>query len=149
MLKHRLRTALAFTALAFAFPGSASADLGVRAGFSDGLDDLYIGVELETGATFGPAEFTPSADLEFAGSNALALNADLRWDLLPIPETGITLYGKAGPTLLLKRDNELGISLSLGADIPMDRGRSLQIELRLGFGDLPDSKLGAAVMFPF
>lgn len=140
---------LALVGATTASPPHARADLGIRAGFADGADDIYLGVELDTGARVGPARFAPSADLVIDDSNRLDLNGDLRWNLLPIPETGIMLYGKAGPTLVLAKDNELGVSLTVGGDIPMRRQRALQLELRFGFGDISDTKIGAAVLLPF
>lgn len=145
----RRTLACAFACVLAAHASVAHADLGIRAGFEDGAHDLYLGVELETGADVGPAVFVPSVDLVLDSHNRLDLNADLRWDLLPIPETGIMIYGKAGPTLAVGDDNELGVSLSVGGDIPMKKRRSLQIELRLGFGDISSAKFGAAVLFPF
>lgn len=148
-MNRSLAIALGIVLLGASWPDSAArgADLGVRFGFEDGADDVYVGMEVESGVRVGPAVFAPSADLVIEDENRLELNGDLRWDLLPIPETGIMLYGKAGPTLVFSDDNELGISLTIGGDVPMRKGRSLQLEVRFGFGDLASTKIGAAVMF--
>jgi hypothetical protein len=124
----------------------AGHELGVRAG---GFDDFYLGAEWQTPARIGPSIFAPSADFTIGDLDAFLLNGDLRWDLLPIFDTGMVLYGKAGPTLLLGGDNtDLGLSLTIAAEIGLSRGRSLQLEWRFGLGDIPDSKIGLAVMFP-
>jgi hypothetical protein len=139
--------ALVACAIGWTTPASAGNELGVRAG---GLDDFYLGVEWQTTAGYGPATFVPSLDFGLGDLDAVAVNGDLRWDLLPVPDTGITIYGKAGPTLLLAdQNNEVGISLTIAADIAMRKGRSLQIEWRFGLGDIPETKLGAALMFRF
>ncbi len=140
---------LAMLALELGLSTTASArnELGVRAG---GLDDLYLGVEWQTSSRLGPATFAPSVDFGMGDLDAVAVNGDLRWELLPVPDTAIAIYGKAGPTLLLAdQNNEVGLSLTIAADIGMRKGRSLQIEWRFGLGDIPDTKLGAALMFPF
>jgi hypothetical protein len=136
---------LAVSALCLASPASAGHELGVRAG---GFDDFYLGAEWQTPARVGQAIFAPSVDFTFGDLDAVAINGDLRWDLLPVFDTGMSIYGKAGPTVILAdQNNEIGLSLSVGADIGMRNGRSLQIEWRFGLGDIPDSKLGVALMF--
>jgi hypothetical protein len=145
----RIAASLSLMVALGAVPALADSDLGIRVGFTDGIGDVYLGVEWETGGFVGPAEFTPSADLEVDDRNLIAINGDLRWDIIPLPETDVMLYAKAGPTLLVGDDSELGISLTFGGDIGMKQGRSLQIEVRLGFGGVNESKIGAALMFGF
>ena len=120
--------------------------LGLRAG---GLDGAYVGAEWQTQSRLGTAILSPSLDASFGDFDATALNLDLRWDLLPVFDTGILLYGKAGPTLLFADQNsEIGLSLTAAADIGMRRGRSLHVEWRFGLGNIPDRKLGVTFMFP-
>ena len=147
MIRVKIVLLLAACTLCLADPASARNELGVRAG---GFDGFYVGAEWQTPARLGPATFAPSVDFEFGDLSAVAVNGDLRWELLPVPDTGIGIYGKAGPTLILAdQNNDVGLSLTIGVDIGMRRGRSLQLEWRFGLGDLPDTKLGAAVMFSF
>jgi len=125
---------------------SGGNELGVRAG---GLDDFYFGLEWQTDGSIGPATIAPSLDFGIGDLDAIAINGDLRWELLPVLDTGIVIYGKAGPTLLLADKNSaVGLSLTIAADIGMRKGRSLQIEWRFGLGDIPETKIGAAIMFP-
>lgn len=133
------------------FPSALrAAEWGPRAGVTDGPGDFYVGVELDTDAHFGPARFVPSLDLEVGDVDATALNGDLRWELLPVPDTGLAVYAKAGLSLFLADGgNELGLALTPGLQIPMRNGRRLQIEVRFGFQDTPDRKIGAAVLLPF
>ena len=136
---------LAAGVLCLASPASAGHELGVRAG---GFEDFYLGAEWQTPARVGPATFAPSMDFVFGDLDAVAINGDLRWDLLPVFDTGMSIYGKAGPTFMLAdNNNEIGLSLSIGADVGMRNGRSLHIEWRFGLGDIPDSKLGVTLMF--
>jgi hypothetical protein len=136
---------LAVGSLCLASPASAGHELGVRAG---GFDDFYVGAEWQTPAQVGPAAFAPSVDFAFGDLDAVAINGDLRWELLPVFDTGMSIYGKAGPTFMLADKNyEIGLSLSIGADIGMRNGRSLHLEWRFGLGDIPDSKIGIALMF--
>jgi len=120
--------------------------LGLRAG---GFDGGYVGAEWQTPASMGTAILSPSLDFAFGDLDASFLNLDLRWDLLPFFDTGILLYGKAGPTVTFAdSDNGLGLSLTAAADIGLRRSRSLHVEWRFGFGDVPDRKLGLTFMFP-
>ena len=136
---------LAAGMVCLARPASAGHELGVRAG---GFDDFYIGAEWQTPARIGPATLAPSVDFAFGDLDAVAINGDLRWELLPVFDTGMSIYGKAGPTLMLAdKNNEIGLSLSIGADVGLRSGRSLQFEWRFGLGDIPDSKIGVALMF--
>ena len=137
---------LAACGLGFVTPANAGNELGVRAG---GLDGFYVGVEWQTTARLGPAMVVPSIDFSMGDLDGAAMNGDLRWDLLPVPDTGIIIYGKAGPTVILADQNSaVGLSLTIAADIAMRKGRRLQIEWRFGLGDIPNQKLGIALMFP-
>lgn len=142
-----MRYALLFLSLLLTSTPAAGSghELGVRSG---GLDDFYAGFEWQTPARIGPAIVAPSLDLSFGDFEATALNGDLRWDLLPVFDSGIVIYGKAGPTLVFaNQDNDIGLSLTIAADVGIRKGRSLQFEWRFGFGDIPDEKLGLALMF--
>jgi hypothetical protein len=121
---------------------------GLRVGASRGPDEPYLGLQTELGTILGSARFAPSLDVGFGdGSNTTVLNGDLRWYLLPLPETGLRIYGAAGPTLSFSPDTEVGLTLTAGLHIPMKNGRRYNVEVRFGFGDTPDLKLGAGVLF--
>ena len=118
--------------------------LGPRIGLSGG-DDLFVGVQGEFGPAIGEATIVPSLDFG-SGSSDIA-NLDLRYYLMNIPETGIRFYGSAGPSLQVSGGSELGLSLTLGVHIPMQGDRRYNLEYRWGLGDIPDHKIGLAVMF--
>jgi hypothetical protein len=137
------------SALVAGLSGQTRADsaLGPRLGVSGGHDDFFLGVQGEFGPILGPATLVPSLDFTLGDHSSTALNADLRFYLIPLPETGLRFYGAAGPTLMLSPDTELGLSLTLGLHIPMKNTRRYNIEYRWGFGDIPDHKIAVVVMF--
>ncbi len=131
--------------------------LGARGGFSSSPDQFFLGLQGSlgnVGGAAGTAVFAPSVDVG-AGDNftSVLINGDLRWYVFRLPETGIKFYGAAGPTLGYYSINnagsstELGLSLTAGARIPMRGNRSYNLEMRFGFGDIPDMKLSLGVMF--
>ncbi len=139
-----------------AFAGSKYA-LGARAGLSSSPDQFVLGLQGvfgNVGGAAGTAVFVPSVDVG-VGDNftSLLINGDLRWYLARMPETGIKFYGAAGPTVGYYSVNnggsstELGLSLTAGARIPMKGKRSYNLEMRFGFGDIPDLKIMLSVMF--
>ncbi len=136
-------------ALVAGLSGQARADaaLGPRLGLSGGQDDFFLGVQGEFGPILGSATLVPSLDFTLGDHSSTALNADLRFYLIPLPETGIRFYGGVGPTLMLSPDTELGLSLTLGLHIPMKSTRRYNVEYRWGIGDIPDHKIGVVVMF--
>jgi len=131
--------------------------LGARTGFSSAPDQFVLGLQGSFGnvdGAAGTAVFVPSADVGVgSGHTSLLLNGDLRWYLFRLPETGIRFFGSAGPTLGYYSFNnagsstELGLSLTAGARIPMRGSRSYNLEMRFGFGDIPDMKLMLSLMF--
>ena len=125
----------------------AGSALGPRAGINSGGDDLYLGLQMEFMAKFGDLSLLPSFDFGPGTDAPSVANADFRLYLIPLPETGIRFYAGAGPTMMLSGDLELGLSLTLGLNIPMKDSRRYNIEYRWGLGDIPDHKLGLAIMF--
>ena len=147
--KRMILPAFLMIALVTGFGTRAHADsaLGPRFGVTGGNDDFFLGVQGEFGPILGAATLVPSLDFTLGDHSSTALNADLRFYLIPLPETGLRFYGGAGPTLLLSPDTELGLSLILGLHIPMKSTRRYNIEYRWGLGDIPDHKIGVTIMF--
>ena len=112
-----------------------------------GPDQFFVGAQAELGPVVGAAFLVPSLDFELDDNTSVAANIDLRWYLLPLPETGIHIYGSAGPTIVVSPDTEVGLSLTAGVDIPMKSHRRYNVEFRFGFGNIPDFKIAAALMF--
>ncbi len=125
----------------------AETAIGPRAGINADGDNFFLGIQMEFPAKFGTFSLLPSFDFGPGTDAPSVANADFRLYLIPLPETGIRFYGGAGPTMMLSGDFELGLSLTLGLNIPMKEGRRYNIEYRWGLGDIPDHKIGVAVMF--
>ena len=122
--------------------------LGALAGVESGADRFFAGGQIEVGPVFGFFHLVPSIYFTFDdGSTLTTVNGDFRAYLLPLPETGIRLYGAAGPTFEVSSDTDVGLTLAAGVNIPMKSTRRYNIEARFGFGDIPDLRIAAAVMF--
>ena len=82
----------------------------------------------------------------------IAFNGDflLRVD---IPDASIELYGGGGPTVLYadvsngSSDWNLGLTLVLGGRLPVGGKHAVNLEGRIGLGDVPDFRLIAAIIF--
>ncbi|MBE0566360.1 MAG: hypothetical protein IH621_10405 [Krumholzibacteria bacterium] len=125
---------------------AAAGGFGPRLGLEDG-DDFFLGAQGELGPVLGEANLVPGLDFRLGDSGTTTANVDLRWYLLPLPDTGLRFYGAAGPTLVLSPGTELGLSLSVGLNIPMQSNRRYNVEYRFGLGDIPESKVAVAVLF--
>lgn len=122
---------------------------GFRLGWGVDTEQFIVGGQAEVGPVIGPATLVPSLEVGLGdGRTAAALNLDLRWYLLPLPETGLYFYGSAGPTLVFASPGtELGLSVVGGVNIPMKNKRRYNLEARFGIGDIPDLKIMLGVMF--
>ncbi len=143
----RAMLTLLFVLLLSSSAAQAASALGPRLGVSGDGDDFFLGVQLELQAKFGAFSLVPSFDFGPGTDAPSVANADFRLYLIPLPETGIKFYAGAGPTMILSGDLELGLSLTLGLQIPMKGSRRYNIEYRWGLGDIPDHKIGVAVLF--
>lgn len=136
--------------LAFSVTDSQSVTrdgLGLRLGMNMEPDQFLIGGQGEFGPVIGPSFLVPSLDFGIADATTVTANLDLRWYLLPLPETGLYFYGSAGPTVVLSPDTEVGLSLTAGVHIPMRNYRRYNLEVRFGFGDIPDFTIVGALVF--
>ncbi len=120
--------------------------IGPRIGLEQ--SQIVVGGQAELGVVLGPATLVPSLDFTLGDAQTtMMLNVDFRWYLLPLPDTGIIFYGSAGPTFLVSSGTGVGLSLVVGAHIPM-RGRNrYNLEARFGFGDIPDFKVMLGILF--
>lgn len=144
-------TVLCAVIVLFSNPTNAGsgAALGPTIILNSGTDDLSFGASLETKSFVSTARLAPSIDFSLGDQSITTLNMDLRWYLLPLPNTGIKFYGSAGPTLLFaNNESDLGLTLSAGMKIPANNKKKYMVEVRFGFGDLPDTKISFALLFP-
>lgn len=138
---------VAIVAVAMSATASLAASaLGPRIGIV-GSDEVFLGVQGEFGPAIGPASIVPSVDFGLGDGPPTMVNCDLRFYLIPLPETGIRFYGAAGPSVQFNDGSDWGLSLTLGLHIPMKEQRRYNLEYRWGIGDIPDHKIGLAVMF--
>ena len=112
-----------------------------------GESDWFLGGRAELGTVFGSAVFVPGVDFVLGDNSYLALHADFRWYLFPLPDTGIRVYGVAGPTIVTSGDTEFGLTLAAGVNIPMKKKNRYNAEVRFGIGDIPDVRFLFAVLF--
>ena len=70
-----------------------------------------------------------------------------------IPDASIELYGGGGPTVLYadvsngSSDWNLGLTLVVGGRLPVGGRHAVNLEGRIGLGDIPDFRLIAAISF--
>lgn len=125
----------------------AASALGPRIGTTDGGDDLFLGAQGEFGPVVDAATFVPGIDFGLGDGVPTTADFALRYYLIRLPETGLRFYGGAGAAVVLEDDTELGLSLTLGLNIPMKESRRYNLEYRWGLGDIPDHRIGFGVMF--
>ena len=130
---------------------SKNYSLGARIGIDNSASQFLIGGQGEFGRVAGSAVLAPSLDFSLGGDGTAA-NLDLRWYLLPLPESGLTFYGAAGPTLFFTSgkgasSTEFGLSLTAGMKIPMRGGNKYNFEVRFGLGDIPDLRFMFGILF--
>ncbi len=148
------RMGLVILIAALPLSASGSSAIGPRVGINFDSDKFTIGAQAELGRVLQTARFAPSLDLDLGDNNTMtALNFDFRWYLFPLPETGLFLYGSAGPTIVLDSpgkggtQSEIGLSLVAGVKIPMKGKNRYNLEVRFGFGDIPDLKVMFGILF--
>ena len=129
---------------------SKNYSLGVRIGIDNSPSQFLIGGQGEFGRVAGSAVLAPSLDFSLGGDGTAA-NLDLRWYLLPLPKSGLTFYGAAGPTLFFSSgkgaSTEVGLSFTAGMKIPMRGGNKYNFEVRFGIGDIPDLRFMFGILF--
>lgn len=132
---------------------SGSSALGPRVGMNFDSDEFTFGVQAELGRVFQSFRFAPSLDFELGDNTTTALNSDFRLYLFHLPETGLRFYGSAGPTVVLDSSGkggsqtEIGLSLVAGVKIPMKGKNRYNLEVRFGFGEIPDLKMMFGILF--
>ena len=112
-----------------------------------GESDWFLGARAELGTVFGSAVFVPGIDFTLGDGSFVALKAEFRWYRFPLPDTGIRVYGVAGPTIVTSGDTEFGLTLAAGINIPMKKKNRYNAEVRFGIGDIPDVRFLFAVLF--
>jgi hypothetical protein len=141
---------VAATALVVSAP-LAHADIrgwGPRAGLGFDPDQFVVGLAVVSEPILGPALLSSTFDLGVGDDVTIfELSLDLRWDLIPVPDTGVFVYGAIGPTLVIAdydggSNTDIGIGAALGLEIPSRGNRMYDVEIRLGLTDeVPDVRI--------
>jgi hypothetical protein len=120
---------------------------GIRAGYSSKPDQFVIGVQADMGDIYSRVHLVPSIDAGFGDHlKTYAFNGDLEL-FVPLPESMASLYGIAGPTIMIwtpdvgDGDTEIGLTLGFGARLPLGNAGWYNLEARFGIGDIPDVKI--------
>ncbi len=126
---------------------------GVRAGISSKPDQFVIGAQADMGEVLRRVRIVPSIDAGFGDHlTTFAFNGDVQL-FVPLPKSLASLYGIAGPTIMIwtpeygDGDTEIGLTLGLGARMPLGGSGWYNIEARLGIGDIPDVRVLLGVFF--
>jgi len=127
---------------------------GVRGGFGLDPDQFVLGGQFTVGTkAFSIARIVPSVDVGFGDNvTTFAFNADLLFRFI-LEGTSFGLYGGGGPTLAYwdKKNAgsgwELGLSVTVGSQVPIFKKNATNIEARFGIGDIPDFRLLFAFIF--
>lgn len=126
---------------------------GIRAGYSSKPDQFVIGAQADMGEIYRRVHIVPSIDAGFGDHlTTFAFNGDVQL-FVPLPKSISFLYGIAGPTIMIwspetgDGDTEIGMSLGIGARMPLGNSGWYNVEGRFGIGDIPDVKILLGVFF--
>ena len=120
---------------------------GLRGGFGLDPDQFVLGAQFSLGKALSIARVVPSVDVGFGDNmTTIDFNADFLLRLI-VEGTSFGFYGGGGPTLAYidfknsSSDWKLGLSVTVGAQVPILKKNATNIEARLGIGDIPDFRL--------
>ena len=126
---------------------------GIRAGYSSKPDQFVIGAQADMGEIYRRVHIVPSIDAGFGDHlTTFAFNGDIQL-FVPLPKSMSSLYGIAGPTIMIwtpeigDGDTEIGLTLGLGARMPLGNSGWYNVEARFGIGDIPDVKVLLGIFF--
>ena len=142
-----------FSSLAVSLTPTAHAqnseNVAMRLGVSMDPDQFVAGLYTYAGSLTPQVHFMPYADVGL-GDDIVVLtgNGDFRFDIVSLRNSPILFYISAGPTVAFwdsdhfDSEVELGASVAFGMTrIPLGATNSLNFEIRVGLGDIPDGKL--------
>jgi hypothetical protein len=125
---------------------------GFRAGLGIDPDQFVFGGQVSLGR-WTITRIVPSVDV---GVGDDATTIDFNGDLflrLSVPDASLVLYGGGGPTLAYTdRDTgggnwDLGLSLVVGARLPLKTRQAFNLEARFGIGSIPEFRLVLGILF--
>jgi hypothetical protein len=142
-----------FSASAASAAGDAPRSYGIRAGYGHNPDQFVIGAQADMGDIYSRIHFFPSIDAGFGDHvTTIGFNGDFKV-FLPLPESSVSLYGLAGPTIEYwswdagGSDTEIGLYLGGGVRMALGGAGWYNLEVRAGIGDVPDLRILIGVLF--
>ena len=131
-----------------------SKGFGVRAGYGTNPDQFVFGAQSVLEKTLGFMRFAPSIDIGVGSDMTTYLfNADFRMLSFSPPGSPAGIYAGAGGAIALLNakqggnDTEVGLNAVVGLALPMGSSNEYNMEVRFGFGDMPDLRVLFGVMF--
>lgn len=122
-------------------PGASSLGFGVKAGFGIEPGQFVIGAQYSLGKALGIFRVVPNIHVGFGDATTVDFNVDFLARLVT-KDSGFGFYAGAAPTLITgDGDDEFGVTLVGGVQVPIIKNKATNIEARFGLGDLPDFRL--------
>jgi hypothetical protein len=156
----KLSLIVAISVFVFASPGLSQSiqsnpakGFGMRTGYGTNPDQFVFGAQAVLGETLGFMRFAPSIDLGFGDDLTTYLfNTDFRILSFSPPGSPASLYAGSGISLAVLdlsddgSDTEIGLNILTGLTFPMGRKHEYNLEVRFGFGDLPELRILFGIM---
>ncbi len=131
----------------------AAKGFGLRTGYGTNPDQFVIGAQAVLGKTLGFMRFAPSIDAGFGDDlSSYLLNADFRLLSFSPPGSPAGLYAGTGASIAVYdfsndgSDTEVGLNVIGGLTLPMGQKNEYNLEVRFGFGDMPELRVLFGIM---
>jgi len=133
--------------LGLALSASAQTTVGVRAGASVDPDQFYFGGHVETSPIADRVRFRPNVEVGLGNDVTLvAFNVELAYHFPA--KNDWHFYAGGGPALnIIDSDAETNTGGGVNVMLGVAHARGLFFELKLGFIDSPDVKIGLGYTF--
>ena len=124
-----------------AAPADPSLGFGVKAGFGIGPEQFVVGLQYSLGKALGIFRVVPNIHVGFGDATTVDFNVDFLARLVT-KDSGFGFYAGAAPTFITgDGDDEVGVTLIGGVQVPLIKNKGTNIEARFGLGDIPDFRL--------
>ena len=119
-----------------------SLGFGLKAGVGFDPGQFVIGAEYAWGKELSIFRLVPNVHVGFGDFTTFDLNVDFLARLVA-KDNGFAFYGGAAPTLAFGQDSysEFGLTLVVGAQMPLLKTNATNIEARFGIGNLPNLRI--------
>jgi len=124
-----------------ASPGASSLGFGIKAGLGLNPDQFVVGAQYSLGKALGIFRVVPAIHVGFGDITTVDFNVDFLARLIT-KDSGFGFYAGAAPTLITgDGDDEFGVTLIGGVQVPLIKNKATNIEARFGLADLPDFRI--------